>query len=622
MDFPKEITVRMPLGDIADPIERKIIIRGGITTFVGPNGSGKTQLLRAVKPAIDTLMPQKKTRYMSAGRLAPMENYRSDYDGHRGNRIRYDAADLGDKSILPVRHKIETILGDFASLSERLDIQIKVQERLRKLFKRDLRIDWQRGNLRVFFTRNDVTSTEYSSAREASGLLHLVAILAALYDDEVGCVLVDEPEVSLHPQLQSFIYQEMSKAAGNPDTEGKKLIFLATHSTEFVSPQSVDDLATIIFCVDLYKDPVQIDPENSEFQNRKIRSFLSQMGRDHKAALFCKRPLLVEGPSDQIMCSGLNVKLALNMEATGSQLLPVVGKGQMPTVIKLMRLLGKEPVVLADADALADGLDLINLFTKLNEATGAATKMGHKDAQRFARNIYSDFAQLVEGHWDDLSDVSTKHPYWTNRLTDDESLSKKRAAFSTLLNLESETIQRLNNSAKWEQTKDRLDSLLNLLSQVGCFILTKGTIENYYLHSNCLNTEEKPNASAHEVAHFFDQDNSKIRSNYADIIVALEYAAQAQEINEGTALRDLVLAAVTPALANLSEETTTHELNIKAKSILGNKTDLFELELEKGSGLELIVKLSSSILDVSGFPLRIPASANIITCVNNQMNIQ
>src|SRR5690606_24279254 len=128
---------------------------------------------------------------------------------------RFDQAQFGDKASTSRRHNNETIQGDFGTLSARPDILIKVQERLRKLFKRDLTIDWDGGHLKVYFARVDQeNNTNYSSAREASGLLHLVAILSALYDDEVGCLLIDEPEVSLHPQLQSFVLDEIYKVAG------------------------------------------------------------------------------------------------------------------------------------------------------------------------------------------------------------------------------------------------------------------------------------------------------------------------------------------------------------------------------------------------------------------------
>ncbi len=295
MKFPREVLIDLAQEDIQGVDPRKVTIYSGITTFVGPNGSGKTQLMRGLKRAVAELIPGKKVRYVSAGRLGPIESYRSDFDGRRGG-VNYDSATYGDQSSMGRRHLTETVLGDMASLSERQDILIKVQERLRKLFNRNLRVDWDGGNLRVFFERIDLAANEYSSAREASGLLHLVAILAALYDDEVSCILIDEPEVSLHQQLQSYLYQEMSKVAGDPDIDGRKLIFLSTHSTEFLQLQSVDDLASIVFCSDMYETPVQIDPDIVEFRSRSITTLLSRIGQEYKLALFCKRPLLVEGP--------------------------------------------------------------------------------------------------------------------------------------------------------------------------------------------------------------------------------------------------------------------------------------------------------------------------------------
>ena len=287
MEFPSEVQIDLAREGIHGIDPRKVTIYSGITTFVGPNGSGKTQLMRGLKRAISRLIPGKKVRYVSAGRLGPIENYRSDFDGQQ-NEVDYDGATYGNQRSMARRHLTETVLGDMASLSERPDILIKVQERLRKLFDRNLRVDWDGGNLRVFFERVDVTANEYSSAREASGLLHLVATLAALYDDEVNCILIDEPEVSLHPQLQSYLYQEMSKVAGDPDIDGKKLVCLSTHSTEFIHIQSIDDLASIVFCSDIYEAPVQVNPNIDEFRSRQMTTLLSRIGQEYKLALFSK----------------------------------------------------------------------------------------------------------------------------------------------------------------------------------------------------------------------------------------------------------------------------------------------------------------------------------------------
>src|SRR5690554_92176 len=96
MDFPAEITVNLNQSNVQNIGSKTITVHGGVTTLLGPNGSGKTQLLRGLKSAINPYTSNKKVRYVSAGRLGPMENFRSDYDGRRGNP-RYDQATYGAK---------------------------------------------------------------------------------------------------------------------------------------------------------------------------------------------------------------------------------------------------------------------------------------------------------------------------------------------------------------------------------------------------------------------------------------------------------------------------------------------------------------------------------------------
>lgn len=116
-------------------------------------------------------------------------------------------------------------------------------------------MEWDAGNLKANFARLDTEGNAYSSAREASGLLQLVVLLAELYDDEVGALLIDEPEVSLHPQLQAFLLREIHRVAGNPDEPGKKLILMATRSTEMIEVRQPEDLASIVFCYEYGNQP-------------------------------------------------------------------------------------------------------------------------------------------------------------------------------------------------------------------------------------------------------------------------------------------------------------------------------------------------------------------------------
>lgn len=621
MNFPFNLTINLSQSGISGVSNKNITIHHPITTFLGPNGSGKTQLLRGLKQSLNTHSNGKKVRYVSAGRLGPMENYRSDYNGLRGTNIAFDDAQYGDKKSVQRRHKNETVIGDFATLSDRSDVLIKIQERLRKLFKRDLTVDWDGGNLKVYFARVDRDSKNYSSAREASGLLHLVAILAALYDDEVGCLLIDEPEVSLHPQLQSFLLSEIVKVAGPNNVKGKKLIFISTHSTEFIKLNNVEQLASIIFCKDILDNPIQIDPTIGEFQNRKLQALLSRMGQEHKLALFCHTPLLVEGPSDQILCNAISRKLSLNIEAAGSQILPVIGKGQFPVVIKLMRLIGKKPVILADADALSDGLEIINSFTTLDKANVIASEMGHRDASKFANSIYADFCSFVDSEWEEYKSTSENHYYWINRDNGkDEKIAKRRASFCFLLNNNSESFEVYSDTESYLSIRSRLITLLDFLEKLGCFILRKGTIESYYKFADSLSKDEKPNAASNEATCLISEEDSTVIETYKDIFKTLDYCSNAEKINEAEAIRNMLLAIVTPALASITEKTTDSELKIFGNNMFGAKSSLFNLSVENnGEGLCLNIDLNTDILEVEGFPFKIKKEDNPIQVVNSKL---
>ncbi len=193
--------------------------------------------------------------------------------------------------------------------------------------------------------------------------MHLVGLLAALYDDDVDILLIDEPEISLHPQLQAFLLKEILRVTREPNENSyQKIIIIATHSAEMIKISKTDDLLSFIFCNDLRRDAKQIPDDTGELQNKNIQSLIARLGHEHKLALFSRTPLLVEGPSDVIICNTLSDKLYLNIEAAGSQILPVNGKEIMPETIKLFRLMGKSPTILVDADAFADNLNLVNAY--------------------------------------------------------------------------------------------------------------------------------------------------------------------------------------------------------------------------------------------------------------------
>ncbi|EGQ7974262.1 AAA family ATPase [Vibrio parahaemolyticus] len=591
---------------------REITIRNGLTVLIGPNGSGKTHLLRAIKNALPQHVQGKKVRFISAGRMGTLEHSRSDYDGYRGDQISYENANFGRKSDVDRRHKIETLNGDFQTLSERADILVKVQERLKKLFKRDLIIEWDAGTLKVVFARLDNEGAPYSSGREASGLLHLVGLLSALYDDDVGALILDEPEVSLHPQLQAFLLNEIASAAGHYSEGGfKKIIVMATHSTEMLNILKCDDLLSLVFCHDLDTAPVQISPESGELQNKKIQALIARLGQEHKLSLFCKKPLLVEGPSDALICSFLSQKLGVHLEASGSQLLPVIGTGQMPVVSKFIRLMGKTPVVLADADAFADSLELTNYY--LNGciiADQKAAESGAASAASLASAAFNDFCQLANNKWEEIKDIATPHPYWVNRGEGEETKAKRRSVFCALFSHDESTLSDLNADRSWVTIRNRLEAVLGLLELAGCFILRRGAIESYYQSSDTFTSEGKPSAAVDEIEHLDSLDPSMLEVVLPEVTKCIKFASQGEKINETESLRDVLLSIAAPAIAKLNTGSNTQEMKILCKTILREKSELFDLTVE---GEQLSIALKSNILNVRGFPITIEKGEDVVS---------
>ncbi|OOF46114.1 AAA family ATPase [Rodentibacter trehalosifermentans] len=603
MEFPLRIiaNINSHEGDFS----REVELRSPLTFIVGPNGSGKTHLLKGLKNSFNQ-HTNKKVRFISAGRLGPLEHYRSKTNDNYYSNNTVDQITHGGKGYTKERHKIESINGDLHTLSIRKDILIKVRERLQKLFKRNINIDWDSGDLKVSFSKLGKGNSYYSSGREASGLLHLVGILSALYDDEVGVLLIDEPEVSLHPQLQAFLLKEISRIADIPNENGyQKIIVIATHSTEMIKLSKTDDLLSFIFCNDLKEEPVQIPTNADELKNKKIKGLIARLGQEHKLALFSRIPLLVEGPTDVIVCNTLSDKLYLNLEAAGSQILPINGKEAIPETVKLFRLMGKTPTVLVDADAFADSLNLVNAYfhdkTIKNRADILASEKGLSDILRTAKQIHNDFCLLMQNNWSDISELAEKHPYF--KLTKDESLNKRRSALCILFNENGFT-------EKWIKIRNRINVLFSIFEQSGLFILRKGALESYY-HDNKEITDKVDDAVS-ESEYISSLSDDEIEAAYQDILNCLRFASNSETIDESRAIRDELLSFISPIHARYAEESDL--------DMISSLPSIFTYRINDVGKLEISMK--SKVLDVQGFPIILDKNDDVRTVVNNRLGIE
>lgn len=610
MNYP--FTLKFKVNRIFGEQEIALTLYSGFTTFVGTNASGKTQTLKALRDKLRHDIGENKVRYLSSNRIGTMEQFRS-----KTNQYDYspDSFSLGDQQAKKARHKIETANGDFFVMDDRKDVYIKVAERLSVLFNRQIYIRWDAGQMKVFFGKIG-NKEEYSIAAEASGLVNVISILAALFDETIEVLLIDEPEVSLHPQLQSYLLREMKTAL----KKYGKTIIISTHSAEMIEINKADELSNFVF----FKNnelPKQIAPDTPELNNKQLQDFLLRMSLIYNEGLFAKKVMLIEGSSDLIICRYLSNRFNLNLDVAGSQIIPVEGKGQFPIIAKLFRLIGKEVCVLTDLDGFTDDNSVVNLFTDLPDATEIANNSGNSSLQNMIRDIKNRIDAQIQKNMTNLDIIYQTHPYWINHDTEvDENKIVRRALIAKLFTANEEELATWPSPQDWSSIKKQLSSVLDALEKLGCFVLRKGAIESYYAFASNTTYNGKPIAAAAEISSLHEKTNEEINDQYNDLIRSLNYAALDKYVDESFAVKKELLSELALILGILNSISTETEIYSAIKQTKGNSESLFNYTIIEENGRKGVeVSMKSHITDVAGFPLKAFANDNVNQLID--MNI-
>ena len=158
------------------------------------------------------------------------------------------------------------------------------------------------------------TGDEYhNSDGMGEGLVSLFFIIDALYDSKEGdIIVVDEPELSLHPHFQKGLRNLFCDFARN-----RQVIF-ATHSPYFIDWHAISSGASIVRV--RQKDNRSVIHEMSGDTKRKINGLLWDLNNPHVLGLDASEifflednVILVEGQEDVIFFPKILSKLALGL---------------------------------------------------------------------------------------------------------------------------------------------------------------------------------------------------------------------------------------------------------------------------------------------------------------------
>jgi hypothetical protein len=186
------------------------------------------------------------------------------------------------------------------------------------LFDRKILLEWDSGNLIPKAILGGSSSSYRLDTDECHGIKELLVLLTHLFNDEHDYLIIDEPELNLHPQFQAYFMQEVRKVAGNP-SEGKKAVILVTHSPFILDFKSIDDVKSV-FSFDLQHSlPRNIQDIDAALSSR-LSTLVPRLNVHHKQLFFSDNPIFVEGA---VECQSQAQAAVLSMQADVKKLISI-----------------------------------------------------------------------------------------------------------------------------------------------------------------------------------------------------------------------------------------------------------------------------------------------------------
>ncbi len=282
-----------------------------INWIVGPNGSGKTLLA---------------------------ENLAKQFSG-AGYKIKFIKAD-------------RKYSDQISTLKNNEKIRLRIEKVLSSMFGKSIKFIEDIDQTLLPIVENKAWNVEYLLGdAECHGLQEIISLLISLYDaDGDECLFIDEPELHLHPQFQTFFMNEIRKEVKN---SSHRMFFLITHSPFFIDLRTPEDLTGVI-CCHVNKVPSNIE-ELSNDDEGLFRRFLPRFNTYHKQFFFSDNQIFVEGYTDQQMFTYLLNYIDDDYGAAGTGIIDVGGKDELGVFCKVCSLLGTNGRIITDLDSLFSG---------------------------------------------------------------------------------------------------------------------------------------------------------------------------------------------------------------------------------------------------------------------------
>ena len=540
---------------------------GYINYLVGPNGAGKSQFSEHLKFFFDS--KNLKCRILSADRLTGFGFSSKNINSGHGNYVVSQSSfhdGFNKQNFSHYKQGAESMgtgTDAFVLLEEKLDLKIKIEAILSQILYRDLRLEWDSGKL-VPMTYNVKQATEYELKKESHGVKELLILLTHLYDDSHKVLIIDEPELNLHPQYQAFLLEHIRKVSGNPD-DGKKIIYLITHSPFILDFQTIDDLKSVICFHSDFSKPSFIENLDST-DEEKIKQIIPKLNVHHKQLFFANTPIFVEGIFDAQFIKAIQEKRAVSLEGSGSTVIDVGGNEQLSSYYLLSKLLGKKSLFIYDLDSIffskqlrinAEGSDEINQFL-IDLGIGSNFK-----------DIWGQFDSTLKNLKSDLITKESLYKSYIEQLDTDKK--EKKEAYALLVYLKhfrDEANGKATHSSKIDLLLNQLNNVINSFEEIGVYILNNGAMENYFPSYDGdkfnIDDNKKRDCLNAEIDWMINecQSNDELKTRYGELYEIMEKLPSGDKIDYKKVIESNLKDLIHKIQKGLSEDKINDESNL------------------------------------------------------------
>ena len=491
---------------------------GAINFLVGPNGSGKSRFAEILKDNLtgSRLLGTDRLRGMTKNESLGFssEPFNAGFQKKHFQQIRRAGSNFGSG------------LDTFVMLEERPDIRIVVEATLSHLFNRNIFLEWDSGNLIPKATLGSSNTSYRIDHDECHGIKELMVLLTHLYNDQHPYLIIDEPELNLHPQFQAFFMQETRKIAGEYRLgTRKKVIFLITHSPFIIDIRNIDDLRSVLSFDLKYSVPKTLADIDTKAVQR-LSNLIPRLNVHHKQLFFSDNPVFVEGILDAQIIEKIQEHRNESIIAAGSCIIDAGGCEEVNRYLELCRKFGKEAFFLYDLDSLFSG-NLRQCIRNENEISEFLATLGlGDDFAKYCGGLDQKLTELIrEVRKSNDQGVADLKSYLEKIAQGgelhDSNLQKARVAVLVKMARSNEAVSAATSQYLVSDIQGRLRQIIKTLRQVNVILLPGGMLE-HYLPSYCgcpynLKEDAKRTAVENELNYLAFNSNIDLKDRYKEL---------------------------------------------------------------------------------------------------------